>query len=387
MKKRFLLLIIFFFVSILSCFAPWKISGVYADDLSDNIEKELNNIDLSELEKFYNENVNADEVGFNETLRMLLNGKYNFDYESVSNYVIGLLFNELFKMLPTFLGIIAISIICVVINSVKGSFFDDGIAEIIVFVCSMSVILLLSTKIISIWMDAKKVIQNIANLSEIMSPIILTLMIASGGTVSAAVYKPAVLFLTNGIINIVVDIVFPLVGVMIVFSVADSFSKSVKLSGFSLTITSVVKWIIGLAFTVYGLFISVQGITSASFDGISFKAAKYALSNGVPIIGGYLRDGFDLIIAGSVLIKNAIGVAGVFVLFYIVVVPLLHMAVTSVLLKLTAAFTGAMSDNGTSRLCVDFSKGITYISVAMLAVGFMMFVTVLLMIISVNNIF
>ena len=31
-----------------------------------------------------------------------------------------------------------------------------------------------------------------------------------------------------------------------------------------------------------------------------------------------LKDGFDLVIAGSVIIKNSIGVVGVFVLFYLI---------------------------------------------------------------------
>ena len=243
---------------------------------------------------------------------------------------------------------------------------------------------MLSAEISLIWTNAKNTIQNITILGEIMSPVILTLMVASGGTVSASVYKPAVLFLTNGIMNIILDVVFPLIGITIIFSVADSFNKSVKLAKFSATATSVIKWIIGLSFTIYGLFLSVQGITSASFDGISIKAAKYAVSNSVPIVGGYLRDGFDLIVAGSVLIKNVVGISGVFALFFVVIVPVLHIAVTSVLLKFTAAFTGALSDNGTSDLCANFSKGITYISAAVLSVGFMLFVTILLMILSAN---
>lgn len=383
MKKRIIVTIILV-LSVTAIFFSLNTESVSADELSDNIEQGLENIDLSELEKFYNENVKSDGKDFSETINSLLRGEYDFDYASVTDYLLKLLLRDVFEMLPVFLGIIAISILCVLINSVKGSFFSDGIADIIVFVCSMSVVLMLSAEISLIWANAKNTIQNITILGEIMSPVILTLMVSSGGTVSASVYKPAVLFLTNGIMNIILDVVFPLIGITIIFSVADSFNKSVKLAKFSDTATSVIKWIIGLSFTIYGLFLSVQGITSASFDGISIKAAKYAVSNSVPIVGGYLRDGFDLIVAGSVLIKNVVGIAGVFALFFVVIVPVLHIAVTSVLLKFTAAFTGALSDNGTSDLCANFSKGITYISAAVLSVGFMLFVTILLMILSAN---
>ena len=58
------------------------------------------------------------------------------------------------------------------------------------------------------------------------------------------------------------------------------------------------------------------------------------------------------------------------------------MAVVSLLLKLTAAFSEPLSDSNVSNLCMGFSKGVTYITVAMLAVGFMLFITILLMIFS-----
>ena len=389
MRKKTIFIIVFAALVLLcGIFSIGEPKRVSADELSDNIENSLGNLDLSDLENFYNENVRTGGEEFTETLRRLLEGKYDFSYDNLLKYVFNVVFDDFFKMLPTFLSVIAICVLCAIISGLKSSAFNEEISEIIFFVCSMCVILLLSSVVLSIWQSARKTIENIALLCEITTPAILTLMIASGGTVSASVYKPSVLFLSNGIISVVEKIVFPLVGIMIVFSVVNAFSKNVRFNKFSEAIASVIKWIIGISFTVYGLFLTVQGITSASFDGISLKAAKYAISNSVPIVGGYLRDGFDLVVAGSVLIKNAIGITGVFALFFVVLSPLVKIVSASVLLKLTAGFAGALStETPAAGLCAELNKGTTYIGAAVLCSGLAFFVTMLLMTVSASAFF
>lgn len=127
---------------------------------------------------------------------------------------------------------------------------------------------------------------------------------------SVSVYQPAVAFLTNGIVRIILDAVLPLSTLMMVFSVVSNLSVSTKLTRFVEFFGSLNKWLIGISFTVFTFFLSVQGITAGGIDGISLRATKYAISNSIPIVGGYLKDGVDLVIASSVLIKNAVGVWG-----------------------------------------------------------------------------
>jgi hypothetical protein len=62
-------------------------------------------------------------------------------------------------------------------------------------------------------------------------------------------------------------------------------------------------------------FLSVQGIVVSVSDSVSMRLSKFALSKYVPIIGGYLSDGFNYLIAGSIVIKNAIGITAIYLLF------------------------------------------------------------------------
>ena len=130
------------------------------------------------------------------------------------------------------------------------------------------------------------------------------------------------------------------------------------------------------------MFVSVNGISSAVHDGISIKALKYTISNSIPLVGGFLKDGFDLIVAGSVLIKNAVGVVGIFVLFFIILSPVIKIAVFVLLLKLVSAITETINDSRVSNMCLVISKSFSLLNSIVLIVAFMMFISLLLMIFS-----
>ena len=378
MKSRYLTLSIICLVFLLIQFAGGSFIA-NADELSDSISEQLNNIDLSELESFFNNIDNLPSgIDFFSYVLSMLNGQYNLNFDSVISYLFNAFFNNVFRSLPTFMSIIAISIFCSIMQSVRSSFLSDSTADMILFVSLISIILLLTGELVSLYENTQITIKNIANLTEIMSPIILTLMVASGGTVSASVYQPTVVFLSSGVVNIFLIAVLPMIGTIIVFNVISNFSDSVKLNKYTELFSGVIKWIIGIIITVFSIFITVQGISSATFDGISIKATKFAISNSVPIIGGFLKDGFDLVVAGSILIKNVIGITCVFALFYVIISPVLYIASFSLLLKLVCAVIEPIVDARIVSFCSSTSKCITYLAVSLLAVGFMLFLTILL---------
>ncbi len=381
-KVAILFIIIIFIVPIFS------VKTVCADSLSDTINEQIENIDLSELENFFNNITNLPEnINFHDCIFAMISGNFNINFDSLSNYLLSTFFSGIKRCLPTFLSIIAIALFCGLIQKIKSSFIENEIANLITIVCLLSIILIITSEIISIWENAKNTIKNIANLTEIMSPIILTLMVASGGNVSASVYNPSVTFLSNGVINIFLSLIMPLVGLMIIFSVINEFSSTAKLEKFNEVCATIIKWVIGIVVSVFTIFLSVQGLTSATFDGISIKATKYAISNSIPIIGGFIKDGFDLIVAGSILIKSVVGIIGVFALFYTIISPVLYIVFFSILLKLTCAIISPITDSKITNFLSATSKNITYISATLIAVGFMFFITILLITISATAFF
>lgn len=361
-----------------------EVRKVKAENLSESINEQIENLDLADLEKYFDSLENYGGIEFYSFLDNLLNGKYQGEFDTFFGYVTSLAFSDFSNTVSVICSIIAITLLCSVFNLLKPSFADESVGEIVNLVCLFSILIILSSKIVPLFLCVKNIIQNLTNLCEIMSPIILSLLISSGGTVSASLYSPAVAFLTGGVCAIILKVLLPLVALTLIFHVFSNVCGGIRLKKFAEFFSSVIKWVTGITVTIFGIFISVQGIGGAVHDGISIKTAKYAIGNTVPLIGGFLRDGFDFIMVGSVLIKNSIGIIGIFSLFYTILPPVLYMIVLSLGLKLASAVSEPFSDGKLPDLLNGVSKSIGNLIACVLLLGFMIFVTVLLIIFTAN---
>src|SRR5699024_1650191 len=93
----------------------------------------------------------------------------------------------------------------------------------------------------------------------------------------------------------------------------------------------------GVFFTIFVAVLSVQGSVSAISDGVAMKTAKFVTANFIPVIGRTFIDATDTLLSSTLIIKNAIGVAGVFILFLIVLFPAVKILCITLLFKFTAA--------------------------------------------------
>ncbi len=379
MKKVMILSLIFLLVFGVVVDVPRE---VCADTIEETIEKELQGLDLTILENFYNSIDGGERVEFYTLINGFINGSYSINYDNVLTLVKDSLILNFKNVLISLLSIVIIVIIFSLCEQMRGRIMSEGVKNLIRITCVLSIVLIFSKEIISLFKSVKIVIENISKLNEIMSPIMLGLIVSSGGNVTASIYSPTVVFLSNGFISIVLYLLLPLISIIMVFGVMSSFSEKIKLGKFSDFFTSVFKWVLGISVTISGLFITVHGLNASVIDGVSIKAAKYAISNSVPLIGGFLKDGFDIVTSGTIIIKNVIGVTGIIALFYLLLAPVVHLIAYSLAFKLVSAVTEPFSDGKISSLCTVSAKSITYLIICVLVVALMFFVNLIILMIS-----
>lgn len=396
MKKMFLFVCVF---AALACGALFsgalpvsaQEDGEGEGALDTNIEEILQDLDVEALQEYLDSltQQQKDALGGDilEVLRSLVTGDYALDYDNAFSAIGGMVFDELSGLIPAFCAICSVSVLCGILGRFKSSFAEKGTARIVFFVGYCAVLVLILSSLAGVIQDCADTVSSMQRQMQAIFPILLTLIATSGGSVSVAVYRPAVLFLSESVVGIVAGIVFPLASLMCVLNMAGNMSGELKLKNFSAFFASVIKWTLGISLAAFTVFLSVQGITSATYDGFSFKAAKYAVSNTVPIIGSFLGSGFDLVVAGSVLIKNSLGACGIFLLVIVLAVPLVQLVAYNLFLKLAAAVTEPVGDEKVSSFLSSLSGTINYFTAGLLAVGFMYFVTMLLLICSSNALF
>ncbi len=351
------------------------------EELEEKIEELLSSLDTEELQKYLDSLSDFEGTSVKEKILSMITGDFALDYSSFSEAIVSLIMEEWRTFLAAFAVILAVALLCGVLNSVKNGFLHSTMSDIINFVGYISVGAVVLSCLLGVINGGFAAVTAMKKQMDVVYPLLLTLMAASGGTVSAQVYRPAVAFMSSGIGELFASVVMPVAVVVIVLAFIGNLSPDVRTEKLGDLFKSVSKWLIGFTLGLFSLFLTVQGITSAQYDGMSLRAAKYVISGSVPIVGGFLSGGVEVVLAGSALIKNALGSFAVFLLFGTLLRPVVLYAAFQIFLRLSAAATepvGGKISAFLSRLAQDSG----YFFAAVLSMAFLYFLTLLLLIFS-----
>lgn len=384
MRKKlvyFVLVLLFF-----TCFLPFDVKA--KDDeqknLDDYILELIESLDFSEFEKYLKELPNELSGNKNSKSQLLsmLKGESEIDFSSVSNYLLSLFFGGLKAKLPTFISLFALLLICAIVNSIKPKKMGDGVYEIVHFATFSVVVCIVVSVAYALVSSAQNTIEKTSKAVQSIFPIMLTLMTVTGNSSSVAVYNPAMLFITDFVVIIINKLVFPIILSMLAISVISNVCKTIKLNGLLNFSSSGLKWLIGLVATVFSLFLTVKGLNSGVYDGISLRALKYTVNSSVPLVGGILRDGLDLILASGVLVKNALGFLAIFIIFGVIIQPILEIVSVTLALKLVSAVLEPLNDARVVSFINSVSSVINFIIASVIIVALMYVVLIILAICS-----
>lgn len=359
--------------------ASSKINNV-EQNLESTISDQLNNLNFQNLDTYLTDiskNYNfIKTTNFKELVSEITQGNYFSNYNNIFEAVLNLLIGNIKNVIPLLFLIIAIAVLGSLVNSLKSEKVSGGVGDLIHFVCYGIVVLILVGSISHIISLTSNCLNSMLSQMQIIFPIMLTLLVSVGGTVSVGIYKPIVSILTQGVSFIFSNLLFPLFIISFIFLVIGNLSNNIKLNKFNSFFSSVFKWSVGFIFTMFSAFLTIQGISAGKFDGISIKATKFAVKSYIPLIGGYISDGFDLIMGASVIIKNAVGVAGLFLIFVNILKPIILILALKLGLQLVSAILEPMGDGRIGNFASGCSKILTYPIVIILSVAFMYLLSV-----------
>ncbi len=390
MKKKYLIYVLIFlcFSFLFFGMGASKTEEEVLEDVSTEVDNQLSDLDFSNLEELLagldEEQLKIfGESSFTDKIKMIINGEFKELGNTVISATINLVLKQILDFLPLVATILAIGILSSMLGNLRSG-KDKSLGDVIHFVCYALILVLISSAVMQMLALCRSTLETMKAEIDIIFPILLTLMTAIGGTVSVSVYQPAIALLSGSIMQIFNLVLVPIFIFSFVFAVISNLTSTVKLEKFNSFLNSCFKWLVGVMFTIFIAFMSIQGITAGSYDGISVKTAKFALKSYVPILGGYLADGFNVIVASSVLIKNAIGACGLLLVFVSVLSPILTLVIFSLLLKLTASILEPLSDGRISTFLFSVSKSLTMLLVILIGVAFMFLIITALIMCSAN---
>lgn len=392
MKKRAVLLIIII-VAAAACVFAGGITAYAEEDgskeLNESISGLLEDLDLSELQKYLDEHSDSFLFNFGDTAKEIVNylikGNLDTDYGSYLKELFNVIFKNVISLIPAFAEVTAIALLCAVVTTAEGKLIGKSTSKIVRLSCYSLIIMIIASMLVGTVSECISCIQSVKKQIEIITPILATLTVLTGGTSTAAIYQPSAIFLSGGAVEIVSGFIFPATLAVIVLNFMSKLNPQMSFGGVTALVKSIMKWVIGITVTVFSIFITMQSTASSLFDGIIFKATKYVVGNSVPIVGNFLSSGFDMLTSAGLLIKSSVGMCGLLLLLAELIQPIILLISFSVILKFVGAVIQPVGEQTLYSLLSDLSKDIEFFIAGLLTVAFMYALIIMLIINSANS--
>ncbi len=150
-----------------------------------------------------------------------------------------------------------------------------------------------------------------ANFMLVFIPSFTAISAVLGHVTTATAVNSAALAATQLFSQLAVNFLAPLCGTIIGVSTAGAVHPQMKLDKLGELIKKFVVWGLTLIMTVFMSVLSAQTLVASAADNTAIKAAKFMVSQGVPIVGGTISDAVNTLGSSLTMLKSSVGTYGI----------------------------------------------------------------------------
>lgn len=312
-------------------------------------------------------------------LKGLLSGNAGLDFSDVMSFVLGAIGSSLAALVALFAVTFGVAVVCSATDALSGGRHSESVGKAVRIACLVCVLAVAGTGMTAMFTTCAETLEALGAQMNVLLPPVLTVMAGTGGAGSAAVFSPVIAVITGGLFNLITSVLVPMLVAAFVFGAVGCVTGGNGMDKMSSFMHDSVKWMFGIGFFLLTAVMSVQGVTASVTDNLGVRGAKFAIGKYVPVIGGYMSEGFNLIVSGGIAVKNALGYTALVLLLAKLLPVVLQIAVFSLCLKLSAAVTEALGDKRMGDMLAGMSKTVTLTGGVMFGAGFLYFVFVLIL--------
>lgn len=345
-------------------------------------QKLLSSMDFGDLNNFLNSILYGKTVDAEDLIQELITGDFSSFIKLLRDYLHDVFLGNLEQCRNLFLAVMLLGIFAIVLNSMSDLFSNSRIAWFSgYFIFMFGSLLLLKSFVVS-YEAAKGLLEEMEQLIGALMPVFCIALGMSNGTITAAAHYELQLLLLFFVQKILIAILLPLVQVYCILHVVNQLPEGNRFGGLLALIKKMIVFV-----TKASLFASIGGsILQAallpSVDGLRNQLFMKTISF-FPGLGDYADAIGTIVMQGAGLIKNSIGIIGIFALIIMCIKPVVETAMYGCIIRLASAllqisgekkFTGhiwKMADSFFLLARIQlFGGGIFFISISIATLAF-----------------
>ena len=336
-------------------------------------------IDTKEIDTFLKDLVSDSEFKFDgspkDMILKAIRGEKVVDGEKIMEDISKIFLSEIHLSLNLLSKIMIITLISTILTNLQNSFEKSSISQLANYFTYILIAVLVITNFSDLMDMAKITVGRMVDFMQVLLPILLTLLIVTGGPTTKILYHPMILGTINLLGITVSSIIFPLIFFSFIVSILSNLSQRAELGKLAELARQIITFIISAIFTIFIGILTIYGLSS-KIDGLSIRTAKFAVDTLVPIVGGFLSDSVDAVIGSSAILKNGIGIIGLIILIMIILLPIIKITVLLLVYSIIGAIVEPIASSNIIKFFGDVSKTLLLVLISLVAVGIMFFITI-----------
>lgn len=185
---------------------------------------------------------------------------------------------------------------------------------------------------------AREGMENICGFTSVLLPTYCVSIAFVTGSLTAAGYYQGTAFLLMVLEYLTTFVLLPLSQVYLLLAFASCMQQEPIFTKLLNLIVSAFSWIQKSILGVALAFSAVQGVLMPAIDQVK-KSAIVKSASAIPGVGNLVSGAWETVMGAGVVLKNAIGIGGVCLLFLIGMIPLCHLGLQCLMYRVVGAVT------------------------------------------------
>ena len=347
---------------------------VQISDKTQNTEL-LETMDFTDVDRMMEELFPQETMGFADAVRQIMLGNTDAGREAVKEMLWERMLGAWEVNRKSILYLILLAIAAAVFIGFSDIFQTRQVSQISFYMIYLLVIgiCLASFQAASEWMANG--VHTLTGFMKVLYPVYFAAVTVAKGSVSSLAFYHLAIILIVVIEELLLHLIVPGIHMYVIIRVMNSLQSEDYLSKFAELLETAIGW--GLK-TLMGGMIGlnvIQGMLGPAIDTVKRSAVTRGMEM-VPGVGDLLGGTAEVALGTAVLIKNSIGIVGMFLCLVLCLAPLLQLAVITLGYKLAAALVQPVSDKRITECIGGVGEGCRMLMNCVFVIGILFLVTV-----------
>lgn len=355
-----------------------------ANPIENVVHQQVQNLDLERVEAFWQKTL-KEYQGYLPQLEspglvQLLMQEGDWSLSGMAKGLFKFFFHEVIANGKLLGSIIVITVFAMILETMQSAFERNTVSTVAYGIAYLVLMVLAMNSFHVAVTYAKEAITNMSDFMLAMIPLVIALLASMGNLASASLFHPLIVFMINISGFVISTVIFPLLFLSAMLSIVSLFSERYQVTQLASLLRNIAMGTHGSFLTIFLAIISIQGATAAITDGVTIRTAKYITGNFVPVVGRMFSDAADAVVGASLLVKNAIGLAGVILLLLLCAFPAVKILVLALIYNISSAVLQPLGNSPIITALGTIGKSLLFIFAALATVGLMFFLAITIII-------